>query len=100
MADQFTQPTAIQRRIAAFPPVDHRQVARERLGTPPIERSQRVSADKALEIIVIAGSIDPLREHEKFARLGNGKQLLAGGKGPDVKRLHMAGQTAIRLVIP
>src|SRR5580765_8169087 len=49
---------------------------------------------------MIAGSLRPLGQDEKFPRLSHRDQLPIVSKGPDIERFYVARQTAIGVIIP
>src|SRR5215467_2272052 len=92
VADQLTKATLIERRVPPLFAMNLRQVACQSHCPLSILFPEPSAFGQSLQIEMIAGSLRPLGQDEKFPRLSHRDQLLIVSKGPDIESFYVARQ--------
>jgi hypothetical protein len=100
MTNQLSQAPPVEVRIPPFSPVNHRQIARQRLRSPPIQILQRPVLRQPFQISVIAGALFPLGQHEQLLGLGDGEERPPRRKRADIESFDVSREPSIRVIVP
>src|SRR5262245_12639578 len=100
MADQLPEPALIEGGVALLSGMDLRQVTCQGYRSFSILLLEPSAFGHSFEVKMIAGSLHPLGEDKKLPCRRDRHEFLVRRKGADVKRLHVARQPAIGVIIP